>query len=133
MANTIIHTVKVQLLQRSTNQVQTTVTSIEKDFTVSEKAFISTRIKQADNLKTFSFSPVELPTYILVVAKYLVDNVVIGAVAGDLAPITIRLNGSLEDIDASKGFVLIGGEATGLQVSTTIVDDIEVSLYMAGI
>ena len=132
MADQTIHTIKVQLLQRGSNQVQTTVTEFEKQFNVSEKAFISTRVKQADNLKTISFDPVEAPLYLLIQGKHLVDNLSTGAKAGDLAPFTARVNGSVEDLDGSEGFLIAAGNYSGLQVSTSIEEDIEISIYIAG-
>jgi hypothetical protein len=126
------HTIRIQLLKKGTDLVQSEIAKIEKTLIVNESAIVKTYLRMADLLKTINLSPVSNPDYLFVTGHHLVANITLGVKAGDLAPFKIRLNGSTEEIDCKEGFGLLAGEITGFQVSTTIEENISISVYVAG-
>jgi hypothetical protein len=126
------HTIKIQLLKKGTDLVQTEIAKVEKTMIINESATIKTYLKASDLLKTISLSPVSNPDYLFVTGHHLVANVATGVKAGDLAPFKLRLNGSVEDIDCKEGFAVLAGETTGFQVSTTVEENISISVYVGG-
>lgn len=126
------HTIRIQLLKKGNDLVQSEIAKIEKTMTVNESSKIKTHLKSSDLLKTISLSPVSTPDYLFVTGHHLVANVSTGVKAGDLAPFKLRLNGSVEDLDCREGFAVLAGGITGFQVSTNVEENISISVYVAG-